>query len=275
MSVQLILNKPRLDPAPEFFLIHLENLLHVLGKIEYDGVPNCLSGKRSAPAAGQYRHVEPIGNFDHGLYVSLMARHDDANRLDLVHGSIRRIEQPRGTVEVNVSFETLRQFSGNVRIFIVHTGLHVDLSKLTRTTPDSGSSRPTHHQDAHDNQRGGDSVSECHNFYPFQGNTRKKEADDRLRIPNGRDHGSRRVKERVQSKDGTDSLQRPSDGKTEKARQRNLLPFQFYLEQTAEGKQQQQARRMDGQGAEHWRTTVIGSELLHDGHEPVTNRCQN
>src|SRR5262245_36914310 len=32
---------------------------------------------------------------------------------------------------------------------------------------------------------------------------------------------------------------------------------------------------MDGQGTEHRRTTVIGSELLHDGHEPVANRCQN
>src|SRR5262249_25605756 len=113
------------------------------------------------------------------------------------------------------------------------------------------------------------------NFYPFQGNRRKKEADDRLRIPNGPDYGRRSVKECVQSKDGTDGLQRPSDGKTKKARQWNLLPFQFYLEQTAEGKQQQQARSMDSQGTEHWRTTVIGSELLPDGHQPVANRCQN
>src|SRR6266481_2247258 len=57
------------------------------------------------------------------------------------------------------------------------------LTNLTRTVYLG----PPHYQDSDDNQCGGDAVSECHNFYPFQYDARKKKTDDRLRIPDGCD----------------------------------------------------------------------------------------
>jgi hypothetical protein len=91
-------------------------------------VPDSLSGEGSTPAAGQHRRVELVGGFDHRLDITLVARHHDPDGLNLIHGSIRRIEQARISVEVNVSLHTLLQVGGDLRIFILCIGLHVDLS---------------------------------------------------------------------------------------------------------------------------------------------------
>ena len=78
-----------------------------LEKSKHDGVAHRLTGERRAAAARQNGDVQSIGEFDHGLHVALVARHDHADGFDLINRRIRRVKQARVTVEANIAFDAL------------------------------------------------------------------------------------------------------------------------------------------------------------------------
>ncbi len=45
VSVELVLHQSRLDAAPKLFFVHLQNILHVFGKIENDRMSHRLPGQ--------------------------------------------------------------------------------------------------------------------------------------------------------------------------------------------------------------------------------------
>ncbi len=94
VSVELILNQPRLDAAPELFVIHLQYALHILGKVEHDGMADRLAGKRRPAAARQHRYAELVGDLDHRLHIAFMARHHHAHGLDLIDRRVGGVKQP-------------------------------------------------------------------------------------------------------------------------------------------------------------------------------------
>src|SRR5262249_11059223 len=55
IAVQLILYDARLDSYPPLFRIKLQNVIHVLGKIQMNGMAHSLSRKTGATAPGQDR----------------------------------------------------------------------------------------------------------------------------------------------------------------------------------------------------------------------------
>ena len=107
VSVQLVLNQTRLHAAPELFLIHFQHVLHVFGKIEDDGVAHRLTGERRAAAARQNGDANRLAISITACTSPLVARHDDADGLDLINRRIRGIKQARVTVEANIAFDAL------------------------------------------------------------------------------------------------------------------------------------------------------------------------
>src|SRR6266550_5697928 len=107
VRVQLVLNQARLDATPEILFVYLKNVLHVFGEIHHDGVTHRLTGERSAAAARKNGNVQLVGDLDHRLNVAFMARHDHADRLDLIYRCIGGIQQTRVTIEANIAFNSL------------------------------------------------------------------------------------------------------------------------------------------------------------------------
>jgi len=122
MRVQFVLDQPRLHATPQLLPVHFEDPVHVFGEIEDDGVADGLAGERRAAAAGEDGNVELIRDLDSRLYVSLMARDHDTDRLDLVHRRVGGIEEAGIFVEADFAVDALSQFNGNVPI-IVHDGI--------------------------------------------------------------------------------------------------------------------------------------------------------
>ena len=124
MSVEFVLHQTRLDAAPELFLVHFQNILHVFGKIEDDGMTDRLTGQRSAAAARQDRYAELIGDLDGRLHVLFVPRHDDADGLDLIDRRVGGIEQPRVAVEANIALDALFQLRFDLEIIPAHFHAH-------------------------------------------------------------------------------------------------------------------------------------------------------
>ena len=78
--------------------------------------PTVCPAREVPPPRGNTGDVQTIGDFDHCLDIALMARHHDADRLDLIDRRIRRIQQPRISVEVNVSLDALLQLRLDLKI---------------------------------------------------------------------------------------------------------------------------------------------------------------
>ena len=94
MSIEFVLHQPGLHAAPELFLIHFQNIVHVFGEIEDDGMTHRLTCQRRAAAARQDRYAELVGDLDGRLHILFVPRHDDADGLDLIDRRVGGIQQP-------------------------------------------------------------------------------------------------------------------------------------------------------------------------------------
>src|SRR5215831_6280518 len=88
IAVQLILYDARLDSYPPLFRIKLQNVIHVLGKIQMNGMAHSLSRKTGATAPGQDRQNMADG-CAHGRQNILSVPGDhNADRVDAVDTGI-------------------------------------------------------------------------------------------------------------------------------------------------------------------------------------------
>ena len=104
-GVQLIEDETRLDPRGSRLGIEIENPVQVLGNVDDDGLGHRLAALRSAAAPGQDRHPFVGGDFDDADDVPVRLRHDDADGLDLVMGSVRRVAPTTERIEHHLAFD--------------------------------------------------------------------------------------------------------------------------------------------------------------------------
>ena len=77
-----------------------------------------LTGKRGPAASGQYGGAIPIGHLDNGLNVTLVAREDNADGFDLVHGGVGGIEKAGDLVESDLPFDPFLELRSDIPILL-------------------------------------------------------------------------------------------------------------------------------------------------------------
>ncbi|MBI1994568.1 MAG: hypothetical protein HYS67_09230 [Deltaproteobacteria bacterium] len=70
------------------------------------------------------RDCEAVRRLDRRLDISLVARDHDADRLDLVHGGVSGVEQPRILVEAHFPLDALFQIRLDLAVFLFPAGIH-------------------------------------------------------------------------------------------------------------------------------------------------------
>ena len=91
--------------------INLEDVRHVLRKIEDDGGVATLSGERSATAASQQRSTVFAANGDGREHVFFVARNDHSDWHLAVVGAVGRVESAAAGVEADLSAKMTAQRS--------------------------------------------------------------------------------------------------------------------------------------------------------------------
>ena len=89
--------------------IDLQDTMQVLGVVDHEGRTDCLAALRAARAARQQRHACIRRYRNRGTRRFLRARHDDAERLDLVDRSVGCIAAATRAVEQDLGVELLAQ----------------------------------------------------------------------------------------------------------------------------------------------------------------------
>ena len=110
MTIQLVLDEPRLDLRPLPFGVDLEHPVHVAGEVEDERAIDGLAGERGPAAAREERHLLPSRDLHGRLDVVGVARDHDTDRLDLVHGRVGGVEQTGDPIEANVAGDDLAKF---------------------------------------------------------------------------------------------------------------------------------------------------------------------
>ena len=116
VGIQLILNQPWLDPAPELFAVHLQDSVHVLGEIQDNGMSNRLTSQRGPTAPWEDWNSVAVCDLDDRLHVPLVAWEDYAYWLNLVNGGIGGVKETRVAVKAHVPIKTFLQLGGNFLI---------------------------------------------------------------------------------------------------------------------------------------------------------------
>jgi hypothetical protein len=117
--VELVLHEPRLHARPPLVRVDLEDAVHVLREVEHERAVDRLPGERGAAAARQQRDVLAARNVERGDDVVGVTRRDDADRLHLIHGRVRRVEQQRGGIEPDGAADDAAQ----VALEVVHRAI--------------------------------------------------------------------------------------------------------------------------------------------------------
>jgi hypothetical protein len=114
MGIELVLNQTWLHPTPTFFLIHLQDPVHILGEVQNNRIAHGLPCQGGPPASGQDGNVEAVGNLDNRLDISFVARNNDTDRLDLVDGSVSGVKEARISIKPHLSLDSLLKFGGDL-----------------------------------------------------------------------------------------------------------------------------------------------------------------
>ena len=76
------------------------------------GVPDRLAGQARRSAARQYRNLVPGTDLQQRPHVAVMPRNDGSDRLDLPHGRVSGVQDPRVAVEANLAFDLAVDLAG-------------------------------------------------------------------------------------------------------------------------------------------------------------------
>ena len=106
MVVQVVLHEAGLHAGPQLLGVHLEDAVHVARAIEHERVVDGLAGERGPAAARQDRDAELARHLDRRLDIVGVAGNDDADRLDLVHGGVGRVEEAGSLIEADISADS-------------------------------------------------------------------------------------------------------------------------------------------------------------------------
>lgn len=106
-----------------------EDLIHVAGEVQHQGVPYSLPSQAAAPAARQDRNIVPGGDLNRRSNLFTIARESHADRYHLVDTGVCAVEQTRHAVEVyfgNCGTQLLDEFLRGFR------GLRADHNAVYR-----------------------------------------------------------------------------------------------------------------------------------------------
>src|SRR5262245_38205040 len=132
--VELVLYQPGLHPRPLLLDVDLDDLVHVAREVEDKGAVDRLAGERGAAAARQQRDLLIARDLHRSANVVGIARDDDANRLDLVHGGVGRVEELGALIEPDITADDATQRTLEVVHAAIITGGDETLSVTEPTT---------------------------------------------------------------------------------------------------------------------------------------------
>jgi hypothetical protein len=146
--VELVEHDARLDRHLGAVLVEADDVAHVLGEIDDQRLAHGLTALRGAGAARQDRCLRVARHVQCDGEIGLVARDDDADRLDLVDRSVGRIAAARGAVEQNLALDLVAQpvFEGSQSSFTpaaATTFCHFSISVRMRLAKSAGTSPPT------------------------------------------------------------------------------------------------------------------------------------
>ncbi len=104
-TIQLVPDHPGLDPYPLFFDVELQQMVHVLRKVQHHARPRRLSGEACSTTPRRDWHRPLVGQRNGGQHVLFVTRHDDTGRHDLVVTGIRCVNATAYRVDKDVTFD--------------------------------------------------------------------------------------------------------------------------------------------------------------------------
>ena len=134
LGVQLIQYDARLYPDPALFGIYFEDSVVILRGIRYDALADYLAGLRRAASTHSDRAAESAADFDQADDILAVLGDYDAQRLNLINASVRRVERSRNLVEADLALNLALEFP--VQAIDVHqfyVGLRNGRSQLVKT----------------------------------------------------------------------------------------------------------------------------------------------
>ena len=108
-GVELVEHDARLHRDLGAVLVEAHDLAQVLGDIDDQRLAHRLAALRGAGAARQDGGLGVARHVDDEREIGLVARHDDADRLDLVDRGVGRVAAARGRVEQDVALDRAAQ----------------------------------------------------------------------------------------------------------------------------------------------------------------------
>ena len=105
--VEMILNQAGLDTGPFALRVMLDDAVHVLGKIDDDGLADGLAGETGSAAAGKDSRPVARRYFEGSPHVFIRAGDNDAHWLDAVHAGVGAVKFFGVGVEANLALDGL------------------------------------------------------------------------------------------------------------------------------------------------------------------------
>ena len=105
LRVQFVANQSRLYTGPLLGFIHFQQLVHVFGEIQNEGVADRLPGQAGAAAPRQERDLVILGNSDGLEYICFIPRENDSYGLNLVNAGVGGVHDQRERIEAQFSLK--------------------------------------------------------------------------------------------------------------------------------------------------------------------------
>jgi hypothetical protein len=114
-GVEVVGDHPGLHLDPARLLVEVNHAVEVAAGVDDQRLADRLPALRGAGAAREHRDARVAGDGDGRLDVARGARHDDADRLDLVDRGVGAVAPARGRVEQHLALELAREARGERR----------------------------------------------------------------------------------------------------------------------------------------------------------------
>ncbi len=111
LRVQGVEHDTGLDARPAFGDVYFEDAIEVLRRVELQSGADRLSRLRRPAAARSDRHAMPPGDCDRADDIISCARHDDAERCDLIDARVGRVERAGDGVESDFARDPIFEFA--------------------------------------------------------------------------------------------------------------------------------------------------------------------
>ena len=103
LGVELVAHQAGLHPGPLLAFVHFQQLVHVFGEIQYEGMPHGLTGQAGAAAAWKQCHLVVAGNTNGLQDIFRISRKHDRHGPDLVNAGVGSVKAETGIVAEDIS----------------------------------------------------------------------------------------------------------------------------------------------------------------------------